>query len=66
MARIATGLSEKALASIHANVKIPAVLFPMRLVAVSQIAEQLGAAIMTLTKPVPQPGMSQFRPQTPS
>jgi len=33
MARIATRTEqEKALASIHANVKIPAVLFPMRLV----------------------------------
>lgn len=69
MARIATRTEqEKALASIHANVKNPSRSIPNAISqAVSQIAEQLGAdAIMTLTKTGSTArNVSKFRPQTP-
>jgi pyruvate kinase len=69
MARIATRTEqEKALASIHANVKNPSRSVPNAISkAVSQIAEQLGAAaIMTLTKTGSTArNVSKFRPQIP-
>ncbi len=69
MARIATRTEqEKALASIHANVKNPSRSIPNAISqAVSQIAEQLGAAaIMTLTKTGSTArNVSKFRPQIP-